>query len=97
MNLVEKFNMIPVQTITVDTESNPIKNVLGKFSGDFGQIVWCMRYSHIFATEDNNTSAMACILHKVPKKYIQTDNSSLVQWVSLHGMGDGSSVEAIFS
>lgn len=69
-----------------------LRSVIGKFSGDFGQIMWCICYGHIFASEDNNTSAMALMLHRLPKQYINTNGSSSV-WGNIHGLGDGSCVD----
>ncbi len=80
----------------IDVATEALNMVLGKFSGDFGQIMWCMCYGHLFASEDNNTSAMALLLHRLPKDHIQcnTDNSTLV-WGNIHGLGDGGSVDII--
>jgi len=63
---------------------NALVNVLGKFSGDFGQIVWCIEHGELFASEDNNTSAMALLLHRICKN---------TRWGNIHGLGDGSSVQ----
>lgn len=70
-----------------------IRGILGKFSGDFGQIIWCIRHGHIFASEDNNTSAMAMMLHRIPKECIQFDTGNSVGWGNIHGLGDGSCVD----
>jgi hypothetical protein len=79
------------QYITENIESikmDALRHVLGKFSGDFGQIVWAIHSNNIFATEDNNTSAMALFMHRLP-----TINS---KWGNIHGLGDGSCVEIFF-
>jgi len=68
-----------------------LRAVIGKFSGDFGQIMWCICYGHIFASEDNNTSAMALMLHRLPKKYINACTN--FTWGNIHGLGDGSCVD----
>lgn len=66
------------QDIITDT----FTNVIGKFCGDFGQIMWCIHNKQIFASEDNNASAMACLLQTITK-----------DWTSIHGIGDGGSVD----
>ena len=70
--------------------------MLGKFSGDFGQILWCICYGHLFASEDNNTSAMATMLHRLPKECIHRRNTNgNVVWGNIHGLGDGSCVDVL--
>jgi hypothetical protein len=64
-----------------------IGKIIGKFTGDFGQIIWCINNEHIFASEDNNTSAMALFLHRL------SINNLNKKWGSIHGLGDGSSVQ----
>ncbi len=72
---------------------NAVFNILGKFSGDFGQIAWCIANGHIFASEDNNASALALLLHQLPKSCFCIDSSiKESSWGSIHGMGDGGSV-----
>lgn len=71
-----------------------LRAVLGKFSGDFGQIMWSICYGHIFASEDNNTSAMALMLHRLPKRYVHSNVPQRgVTWGNIHGLGDGSCVD----
>jgi len=69
--------------------------VLGKFSGDFGQILWSMCYGHLFASEDNNASAMALLLCRVPTKYIEAKEH--FEWGNIHGLGNGGSVDIVLS
>ena len=69
-----------------------LRAVIGKFSGDFGQIMWCICNGHIFASEDNNTSAMALMLHRLPKECISVNGYQRV-WGNIHGLGDGSCVD----
>lgn len=76
-----------------EVEQNAIHHIWGKFSGDFGQIMWCMCYGHLFASEDNNTSAMALLLHRLPKECIKKDTP--VEWGNIHGLGDGGSVDIV--
>ena len=97
--MVLGLNLIPSGVLCTNFKESvhdALTYVLGKFSGDFGQIVWTMRYGHIFASEDNNTSAMACLLHRVLKKFIEFEPNSQdkLKWISLHGLGDGSRVDA---
>jgi len=70
-----------------------VKLIFGKFSGDFGQIMWAMKNGYLFATEDNNASAMALILQKIPSGYIKDPNI----WGSIHGLGNGSKVDCHLS
>jgi hypothetical protein len=97
MSLLElclRLNIFPEYDFTVEESALPdaLKNVLGKFSGDFGQIVWCMATGNIFASEDNNSSAIACILHRVsPENIIGLHENG---WANIHGMGDGGEVIA---
>lgn len=63
------------------------KQILGKLLGDFGQIVWCMKYNKIFATEDTNTACMAKILQHI--SYKQYKNN---KFLIIYGKGDGGSV-----
>nr|QBK87253.1 MAG: hypothetical protein LCMAC201_01550 [Marseillevirus LCMAC201] len=70
-----------------------LRSVFGKFSGDFGQIMWSICYGHLFASEDNNTSAMALMLHRIPKQYINTYEHQHGGWGNIHGLGDGSCVD----
>ena len=81
------------ESVTWDT----LRSVLGKFSGDFGQIIWCLSTGNIFATEDNNTSAIACILHRIDKRYIVSDFPITNKWVNIHGHGDGGQVDVIYN
>jgi hypothetical protein len=94
LDLADRFGMAPDYEVQVaeSPNFNALKHVLGKYSGDFGQTLWCMATGNIFATEDNNSSAIACIMHQIPKEYIKGDYED---WVSIHGYGDGSCVEAI--
>jgi hypothetical protein len=69
--------------------------VLGKFSGDFGQIVWSIANGELFASEDNNASAMALLMHRVPRHLINTDRDKGTVWGNIHGLGDGSSVDVV--
>jgi len=95
LNFTNHAGIFPNKTnvsTSVQSKHETLIEVLGKFTGDFGQIVWCMHNGMIFATEDSNTSAMACILHRVTDKNIVNSQ----KWVSLHGHGDGSKVEAVF-
>jgi hypothetical protein len=97
LELCLRLNIIPEYEFTVEESALPdaLKNVLGKFSGDFGQILWCMATGNIFASEDNNSSAIACILHRVsPKNIIGLHENG---WVNIHGMGDGGEVIACVS
>ncbi len=71
---------------------NAVFNILGKFSGDFGQIAWCIANGHIFASEDNNASALALLLHQLPKSCFYINGFNDPTWGSIHGMGDGGSV-----
>lgn len=59
---------------------------LGKFSGDFGQIIWSLFHEQIFATEDNNASAMALLIQRLPI-------SEGKRWATIHGLGDGTAVD----
>jgi hypothetical protein len=97
LDLCMRLDIYPEHDTHVEESAwiEALKGVLGKFSGDFGQIAWCISTGNIFASEDNNSSAMACILHRVPKDNIigLHDNG----WVNIHGMGDGSEVVACFS
>ena len=70
-----------------------LTKVLGKFSGDFGQIVWSINNGHIFATEDNNASAMALFLHRLPREYMLHLNGGHKIWGNLHGVGNGGHVD----
>lgn len=87
---------IPASRETI--EENAIFNVLGKFSGDFGQIAWCIANGHIFASEDNNASALALVMHQM---YHANPNCFVTQktlgWGSIHGMGDGGTVNVTIS
>lgn len=67
-----------------------LRTVLGKFNGDFGQIMWSMAKGHIFSSEDNNTSAMALMIHRLPHECI---SGRALTWGSIHGIGDGSCVD----
>lgn len=71
-------------------QKNTLQTVLGKFSGDFGQIMWCIANSQIFASEDNNASAMAILLHRIPQEYTRGTTGC---WANIHGLGDGSAVD----
>lgn len=68
-----------------DTKMAALYQMLGKFSGDFGQIVWSLFHEQIFATEDNNASAMALLLQRIP--------NLPKRWATIHGLGDGSAVK----
>jgi len=70
-----------------------LHNVLGKFSGDFGQIMWCIANGHLFSSEDNNASAMALLLHRLPSNCIIKNNTKI--WGNIHGLGDGGCVDVI--
>jgi len=70
-----------------------IKMILGKFTGDFGQIMWSMKNGYLFASEDNNASALALILQKIPSGYIKEPNI----WGNIHGLGNGSKVDCYLS
>jgi len=77
-------NMTQKITISVEEDYNEsLVNVLGKFCGDFGQIMWSVLNNHIFATEDNNASALALIIQR----------SVISKWGIIHGVGNGGSVE----
>ncbi len=76
-----------------DYRYDALRAVIGKFSGDFGQIMWCICHGHIFASEDNNASAMALMLHRVPEQYINVDGRHPGVWGNIHGLGDGSCVD----
>jgi len=79
-----------------DIAVEALKHVIGKFSGDFGQIMWAICNKHIFASEDNNTSAMALLLHRIPTDCISIKNDQVgFIWGNIHGLGDGSSVDII--
>lgn len=87
-------------SIHSDATYDALRTMLGKFSGDFGQIMWCICYGHIFASEDNNTSAMALLLHRIPKECFSTYYPSEMittppykKWVNIHGLGDGNCVD----
>lgn len=97
LDLCDRLNIYPDFNTHISESAAPdaINNILGKFSGDFGQILWCMLTGNIFASEDNNSSAIACILHRIPKRYIKGLNEN--GWVNIHGMGDGSAVTACIS
>lgn len=47
-----------------------------------------------FSSEDNNTSAMAVLLHRLPKECLKTGREPIV-WGNIHGLGDGGSVDII--
>lgn len=72
-----------------ENQMNAIYNILGKFSGDFGQILCSLANGYIFATEDSNASAMALLMHR-------TKESDQV-WATIHGLGDGGSVDITIS
>lgn len=86
LDICLKLDIIPEHETEVleDSRSEALKYMLGKFNGDFGQIIWCIATENIFATEDNNSSALACLMRKI---------SLNSRWCSIHGLGDGGSVE----
>ena len=77
-----------------ESKLEALRAVLGKFNGDFGQIMWCIANGHIFTSEDNNTSAMALMLHRIPKDCFV---GASPKWGSIHGIGDGSCVDVTIS
>ena len=79
----------------VDITNNARTAILSKFTGDFGQLMWSIKNGHAFATEDNNTSAMALIMHQLPKTCFSGISNQ--NWTNIHGLGDGSAVEICFS
>jgi hypothetical protein len=81
----EKFSF-PITFRDNMDNSQYISTILGKFSGDFGQIMWAMENKHFFASEDNNTSAMALFLQRIP---------NCKNFSSIHGLGDGSAVHIV--
>jgi hypothetical protein len=97
LNLQEQL-YISIRPSTEEYEMEALRYVLGKFSGDLGQVLWSMCYGHIFASEDNNISAMALLLHRLPKECIQrnTINKNPV-WANIHGLGDGGNVDIIIN
>lgn len=99
LNLVKELEIYPETFLTVEESVtwDTLRSVLGKFSGDFGQIIWCLSTGNIFATEDNNTSAIACILHRIDKRYIVSDFPITNKWVNIHGHGDGGQVDIIYN
>jgi hypothetical protein len=68
-----------------------LTTMLGKFSGDFGQIMWSICNGHLFASEDNNASAMALMLHRLPSSYVSGGRGR--RWGNIHGLGDGGHVD----
>lgn len=60
-----------------------LQMILGKFSGDFGQIMWAMHMGHLFSSGDNNASAMALLMHRIDTGY---------KWGSIHESGNGNCV-----
>lgn len=79
----------------VDITNNARTALLSKFTGDFGQLMWSIQNGHAFATEDNNTSAMALIMHQLPKTCFSGISNQ--NWTNIHGLGDGSAVEICFT
>lgn len=92
---LELKNQYKLISSFVDIRDNARTAILSKFTGDFGQLMWSIQNGHAFASEDNNTSAMALIMHQLPKTcFLGTNNSN---WTNIHGLGDGSAVEICFS
>lgn len=94
LNINLKLKVETVVRNDIDTTKKTLSNVISKFTGDFGQLIWCIANSHIFSTEDNNISAMALILHRLKNKNIIINGTFTdKKWANIHGMGDGGCVD----
>lgn len=85
---IPSFNQVSVNALT---------KLLGKFSGDFGQLMWAINKGHLFTTEDNNASAMALFFHRIPIHCIQNLDRQYRIWGNIHGLGNGGSVDIFIS
>jgi len=83
-DLLSKIITKSVQSDPETLRHNAAIAAFGKFSGDFGQIMWSIKYGHFFASEDNNASAMALLLQRL---------NLHKNWGAIHGLGDGSRVD----
>lgn len=94
---VPGLNLRLLDSIIINDKADQIREamwmILGKFNGDFGQIMWSICNGHLFASEDNNTSAMALMLHRLGDNNVCIEGRQNKVWGNIHGLGDGSCVD----
>lgn len=81
------------ETCHIQNVQESLGKVIGKFSGDFGQIMWCMCGGHLFASEDSNASAMSLLMQRIPTLNVRLQKGTQRSWGNIYGKGDGSTVD----